>query len=300
MALSPIALFTYNRPYHTRKTVEALQQNKLSSRSDLFVFSDGPKDAVSATLVQEVRNYLKSINHFKSVSIIERKSNIGLAANILEGVQQIMSRSEKVIVLEDDLLTSPFFLDFMNEGLCLYENDENVISIHGYLVPLEEKLPDTFFLQGADCWGWATWKRGWNLFQPDGSLLLDRLIKSNQTEQFDFDGSYPYLQMLKDQVAGKRDSWAIRWYASAFLENKYTLYPGKSLVTNIGGDGSGINNGVEYFSPAPFHQSQVVVSRIEVRQNVSAFRAFATYYRKARRPNLWSKIKRKLKIVLKP
>jgi hypothetical protein len=300
MALSPIALFTYNRPYHTRKTVEALQQNKLSSRSDLFVFSDGPKDAVSATLVQEVRNYLKSINHFKSVSIIERKSNIGLAANILEGVQQIMSRSEKVIVLEDDLLTSPFFLDFMNEGLCLYENDENVISIHGYLVPLEEKLPDTFFLRGADCWGWATWKRGWNLFQPDGSLLLDRLIKSNQTEQFDFDGSYPYLQMLKDQVAGKRDSWAIRWYASAFLENKYTLYPGKSLVTNIGGDVSGINNGVEYFSPAPFHQSQVVVSRIEVRQNVSAFRAFAAYYRKARRPNLWSKIKRKLKIVLKP
>jgi hypothetical protein len=300
MALAPIALFTYSRPYHTRKTVEALQQNKLSGQSDLFIFSDGPKEDVSASRVQEVRNYLKNIGHFKSVTIIERNSNIGLSANIMDGVQQILSEFGKVIVLEDDLLTSPFFLDFMNEGLQLYEADENVISIHGYTYPVEEKLPDSFFLRGADCWGWATWKRGWNLFQSDGNLLLKRLIESKQTGQFDFDGSYPYMRMLRDQIEGKTNSWAVRWYASAFLENKFTLYPGKSLVSNIGGDGSGTNNGFGYLPPAPLNQDPIELSRIEVCQNKFAYQAFAAYHRKAMHPSVWNKIKRKLKIVLKP
>jgi GT2 family glycosyltransferase len=144
MALSPIALFTYNRPDHTRKTVEALQQNKLSGQSDLFIFSDGPKDGVSENQVNEVRNYLKTIRHFKSINIIERESNIGLSSNIMEGVHQIVSSYGKIIVLEDDLLTSPYFLDFMNDSLNLYEEDNKVISIHGYIYPVLEKLPETF------------------------------------------------------------------------------------------------------------------------------------------------------------
>jgi hypothetical protein len=248
--------------------------------------------------VQEVRNYIKNINHFKSVSIIERESNTGLAANIQGGVQQILSTFGKVIVLEDDLLTSPFFLDFMNEGLRIYENDENVISIHGYLLPVKAKLPDTFFLRCADCWGWATWKRGWDLFQPDGNLLLKRLIESKQTKQFDFDGSYPFTQMLMDQIAGKTNSWAIRWYASGFLANKYTLYPGKSLLSNIGGDGSGTNNGFEYSSPPPLDPDPVKISRIEVCQNAEAYQAFVAYHRKTMHPSLWNKIRRRLRMAL--
>jgi hypothetical protein len=300
MTLSPVALFTYNRPDHTRKTVEALQQNKLSAQTDLFVFSDGPKDDVSESRINEVRNYLKNIKHFKSVNIIERKSNTGLAANILAGVDQILSAFETVIVLEDDLVTSPFFLEFMNEGLSIYEHDINVISIHGYLPPVSEKLPNTFFLRGADCWGWATWKRGWNLFQPDGSALLKGIIESGQTRQFEFDGSYPFVQMLMDQIAGKTNSWAIRWYASAFLANKYTLYPGKSLLSNIGGDGSGTNNGFEYSSPPLLDPNPVKISRIEVCQNTQAYQAFVAYYRKAMNPPLWNKIKRRLRMALKP
>lgn len=300
MESSPIALFTYNRPEHTRITVEVLQMNKLSAQSDLFIFSDGPKEGDSGTKVQEVRNYLKTIKHFKSISIIERKSNFGLSANILDGVRKIISEFGKIIVLEDDLLTSPYFLDYMNEGLRLYENDEKVISIHSYLLPVEEKLPNTFFLRGADCLGWATWKRGWDLFQPDGNLLLKRLIESKQTKQFDFDNCYPYTQMLMDQISGKNNSWAIRWYASAFLENKFTLYPGKSLITNNGGDGSGTNNGFEYAQPVPFYPDLIEIKQIEVKQNEEAYKAFANYHRKAMHPPLWSKIKRKLKIALKP
>ncbi|HEY8733031.1 MAG TPA: hypothetical protein VIL90_00605, partial [Puia sp.] len=219
---------------------------------------------------------------------------------IVQGIRQIISEFGKVIVLEDDLLTSPSFLYFMNEGLRIYEKDENVISIHGYLYPVNKQLPATFFLRGADCWGWATWKRGWDLYEPDGKLLLKELVESNKINQFDFDGSYPYARMLKDQIAGKNNSWAIRWYASAFLSNKYTLYPGKSLISNIGGDGTGTNNGLEYLPSAPLNQDPVEISRIEVSQNTDAYNAFADYHRKALNPTLWNKIKRKIKTVLKP
>ena len=299
MTLAPIALFTYNRPYHTRKTVEALQQNKLSSKSDLIVFSDGPKEGSAGEQVQQVRNYLKTIQHFNSVRIVERKTNYGLSANILDGVHQIISQYGKIVVLEDDLVTSPFFLDFMNEGLLLYENDEKVIGLHGFLLPVSETLPSTFFLRGADCSGWATWKRGWDIFQPDASVLLERLVKSKQTEQFEFDGNYPYIQMLKDQISGKTSSWAIRWYASAFLDNRYTLYSGKSLVSNIGGDGSGTNHGFEYSLPAPVDPDPVKVSRIEICQNTKAYKAFSEYHRKAMHPNLWKKIRRRLRMITK-
>ncbi|HVY75132.1 MAG TPA: glycosyltransferase [Puia sp.] len=297
MSLAPIALFTYNRPDHTRKTVEGLRQNPLSSQTDLFAFSDGPKSEAAKQQVQEVRDYLKTINGFRSVTIVERKANKGLSANIIDGVQRVVSEFGKVIVMEDDLIVSPYFLDYMNKGLCIYEQDENVISLHGYLYPVKEKLPETFFLRGADCLAWATWKRGWDLFERDANLLLQKLIESKQMKQFDFDGNYPFVQMLKDQIAGKRDSWAIRWYASAFLANKYTLFPGKSLAVNIGGDGSGTNNGFEPLTPSSLDPNPINISRIEVRQHVEAFRAFAAYYHKAIHPPLWHRVKRRLRMI---
>jgi putative methyltransferase (TIGR04325 family) len=128
----------------------------------------------------------------------------------------------------------------MNEGLEIFEDDEKVISIHGYIYNIKE-LPEIFFIRGADCWGWATWKRGWDLFEKDGKKLLYELEKRKLTKLFDFNGAYPYTEMLRDQIAGKNNSWAIRWYASAFLLEKLTLYPGTSLVKNIGIDGSGTN-----------------------------------------------------------
>jgi Glycosyl transferase family 2 len=299
MTLSPIALFTYNRPEHTKRTVEALQQNKLAAASDLFIFSDGLKKGFPDNRVAEVRKYLKEINGFKSVRIIERESNIGLSHNIIKGVQQTISNFGKVIVLEDDMLTSPYFLDYMNEGLETYEADDRVISIHGYVYPVHSKLPETFFLKGADCWGWATWKRGWDLFEPDGRILLDKIEKTSQVSAFDFDNSYPFTQMLRDQINGKTNSWAVRWYASAFLKNKFTLYPGKSLVTNIGGDGSGTNVGFNHLLYNPYSSDPIKVSRQEVVQDQQAFQAFAAYHRKITRPSFWYKIKRRLKPIFK-
>lgn len=238
MTLAPIVLFVYNRPWHTQQTIEALQKNSLATDSELFIYSDAPKNDGAISLVKDVREYIKSIKGFKNVSIIERRTNYGLANSIIDGVTKITNEFGKVIVLEDDLVTSPYFLNYMNDGLLLYENDEYVASIHGYIYPIDN-LPKTFFIKGADCWGWATWKRVWDMFETDGNLLLEELKSSGKTTEANFNDTYLYSNMLQEQVRGKNDSWAVRWYMTAFLKNMLTLYPGKSLIQNIGLDGSG-------------------------------------------------------------
>jgi hypothetical protein len=239
MRLAPILLFVYNRLWHTQQTIKTLKLNELARVSELYVYSDSPTSRKNEQAVDEVRSYLQNIDGFKAVYIRKAKKNLGLAKSITTGVTDIVSQHGKVIVLEDDMLLSPYFLRFMNEGLEFYKNEERVISLHGYLFPIKGQLPETFFLRGADCWGWGTWKRGWDEFKENGQKLLHKLEQEKLTREFDFDGSYPYSRMLRDQIKGKNDSWAVRWYASAFLKNKLTLYPGKSLVKNIGLDGSG-------------------------------------------------------------
>lgn len=161
--LAPIALFVYNRPMHTRQTVEALLANELAAESDLIIFADGAKSGKDADAVQEVREYIHSISGFKSIKINEQDTNQGLANSVIAGVTEVVNESGRIIVLEDDMVTSPYFLNYMNDSLEMYKDEDKVISIHGYMYPVKEKLPETFFLQGADCWGWATWKRGYYL-----------------------------------------------------------------------------------------------------------------------------------------
>ena len=291
--LSPIALFVYNRPEHTKKTVEALQKNNLAKESELFVFSDGNKDEMSKEKIREVRNYIKNISGFKNVNIIERKENLGLARSIIFGVTEVVNKYGKIIVLEDDLVTSPYFLEYMNEALDLYEKEEKVISIHGYIYPVKKTLPETFFLKGADCWGWATWKRGWDLFEPDGKKLLTELEKRNLTKEFDFDGTYNYSGMLKKQIAGLTNSWAIRWYASAFLQNKLTLYPGKSLIQNIGQDASGTHKGDSNIHQTFISDRKINVGKIEIVENGEAKKIISQYF-KSIKPNLFKRVKLKI------
>lgn len=278
MNFAPVALFVYNRPQHTRQTVEALLANAESAQTPLYIFSDAPKNAAANKEVTEVRSMLRNITGFKSVTIIERENNLGLANSIIAGVSHICAEHGRVIVLEDDLVTSPYFLKFMNEGLEKYQDEHQVISIHGYIYPVEQVLPETFFLKGADCWGWSTWKRGWDLFDPDGKKLLAELKRRKLTRQFDFDGSYPYIKMLKNQITGKNDSWAIRWYASAFLADKLTLYPGRSLVHNTGIDGSGTHCSDTMDFSGEFAHSPITVEDIEVEENPIARRQFVQFH----------------------
>jgi hypothetical protein len=274
MIPAPIALFTYRRLEHTQRTIAALQTNHLASQSDLIVFSDASKNETDLEDVTKVRDFLKIIDGFKSVSIIHREQNLGLAKSIIGGVTEVLHQYERIIVVEDDLVTSPHFLTYMNDGLETYANTQRVVSIHGYLLPVKKQLPETFFRRGADCWGWGTWRRGWDCFNPDGQYLLDGIQKKRLTHAFDLNGAYPFTEMLKQQIAGKNNSWAIRWHASAFLADKLTLYPGRSLVRNIGHDNSGTHCVADSRFDVSLSQSPIKVGAIEVEPLESAMTEF--------------------------
>ncbi|MCR1812023.1 glycosyltransferase [Sulfurospirillum sp. hDNRA2] len=287
MTLAPIVLFTYNRLWHTKQTVEALQKNALANESELFVYSDGAKNDAASLHVRNIREYLQTIEGFKKVTVIEREKNWGLANSIIDGVTNIVNQYGKIIVLEDDLVTSPCFLTYMNEALTLYENEPKVISIHGYIYPVAD-LPDTFFLKGADCWGWATWKRGWDAFEANGQKLLDEVSKRKLQKEADFDGAYAYTQMLKDQIQGKNNSWAIRWYFSALLQDALTLYPGKSYVQNIGLDGQGTHCSATTVYDVALN-FDVALNNVAIREDKVAKAKIRGYFLQSKR-NIFEKI----------
>ena len=203
MNYAPICLFVYNRLEHTKLTIEALSINAEAKDSDLYIFSDGPKTIEHIDTTKKLRAYLKKIKGFKSINIIEESVNKGLSRSVIDGVSRVLDQSNKVIVIEDDIVTSKYFLKYLNDGLSQYESDESVASIHAYTYPIPQELPETFFLKGADCWGWATWKRAWDNFNPNGQELLSELEERNLITEFNFNDSYPYSQMLKDQISGK-------------------------------------------------------------------------------------------------
>lgn len=240
MKYAPIVMFTYCRLENTRETVEHLLRNEEAKESDLIIYSDAPKNERAEEGVKKTREYIHSISGFRSIKIIEREKNMGLANSIVDGVTSVVNQYGRVIVLEDDLSVSPFFLKYMNEGLDRYENRDDIVSIHGYIYPVKTKLPEAFLIKGADCWGWATWKRGWDIFSFDAKSLYEQIKKAHRAKEFDFNYSYPYMDMLRRQIDGSAGSWAVCWYASTFLKEKYTVYPGQSLVqlNDIEGIGS--------------------------------------------------------------
>lgn len=279
---APIALFAYNRPDHAQRTVEALRCNHGAAETDIFIFCDGPKSDAVAPAVEEVRRRMRQVIGFKSVTLIEHEENLGLANSIIAGVTQVCNEFGRIIVVEDDLVTSPQFLSFMNAALDLYENEEAVGSIHGYWYPVDRPMHNTFFLRGASCWGWATWSRAWSSFEHDGSKSLARLENENLCRQFDLDGSIAYTQMLRDQIAGKNNSWAIRWHATMFLENRLQLSPPESLVRNTGFDGSGAHCTQSNSYAVDVAQRPINLKKQALKESAEARSALIRYYRKTR------------------
>jgi len=291
--IAPIALFVYNRPDHAIRTIEALKSNQLALESDLYVFSDGPKTETAAQKVAEVRSLLTTITGFRTINVVMRERNYGLAQSIIAGVTEVVSTHGKVIVIEDDMVTSPYFLRYMNDALDLYEHDDDVISIHGYVYPVKSRLPETFFLRGADCWGWGTWKQSWEMFEPDGSKLLSELQQRGLESAFDFEGTQGYTEMLKLQIAGSSDSWAVRWYASAFLRGKLTLYPGVSFVQNVGLDFSGTHCSSTTVHDVELATTPLELKKIAICEDANARITFAEYFASST-----SSLKRMLKLLL--
>lgn len=281
---APLALFVYARPAHTRRTVESLLRNRFASETDLIVFSDAARTLDKAESVHLVREYVANIVGFRSLTVHHRPQNFGLAKSIVEGVTQVLTEHERVIVLEDDLVTSPYFLHYMNEALDRFAEEDRVISVHGYVYPVHKPLPEAFFLRGADCWGWATWRRGWAQFNPDGQFLLNELKRQHLLKLFDFNGAYSYSEMLKDQINGLNDSWAVRWHASAFLANKLTLYPGRSLTHNIGNDSTGRHCGTSTALDAELSATPIRLDSAVIEESETARQSIEDFFRMKRSP----------------
>src|ERR1700761_4259153 len=244
--LAPIALFVYNRPDHTRRTLNYLQKNVLADESRLFVFSDGPKTDADKPKVEMVRQVLEDVDGFKSVKIMESDKNKGLAQSIIDGVTQLINEYGKVIVFEDDLLSSPYTLEYFNEALTRYANERDVMHVGAYMFDLQDKgLPETFFYRIATSWGWATWARAWKNFEPDIDKLISRFDRQ-KINQFSIENTMNFWKQMQEFKTGKNNSWAIRWYASIFLNGGLSLNPSNSLVHNIGHDGSGVHSNIEH------------------------------------------------------
>ena len=238
---APIALFVYNRPDHVLQTVSALKANSLARKSPLYVFSDGPNGSEDIAAVEAVRRFLKSVTGFEKISIRQQPKNLGLARSIITGVTELSAAYGRVIVLEDDLVVAPGFLTFMNQALQRYENELRVMQVSGYMFPVEhpKRLGQTFFCRVPTSWGWATWARAWQHLNLDSTAMLEFLRSPDRRDAFNLNGAYPYIEHLTQQAEGKLDVWGVRWYASMFIAGGLCLYPGQSLVQNIGMDGSG-------------------------------------------------------------
>ena len=297
--LAPIVLFVYNRPEHTRQTVEALQKNELAINSELFIYSDAAKNENAEQKVNEVREYIKSIDGFKKITIIEREKNWGLANSIIDGVTKIVNEYGKIIVLEDDLVTSPYFLKFMNEALEFYKDEERVFHISGFSFPTnKDGLDDTFFIKPTSCWGWATWSRAWKYFKKDIDFYVDN-FDLETIKDFNLNNTYNHFEQIVLNKQGKLNTWAIFWYASSYLQNGLSLHPKESFVQNIGFDEfgthckSGNDFDVVLSSSSEFgFTDNIVESKI-------ARNAHEIYYKSLKKPLLIRAVNKLSRIVFK-
>jgi len=282
MDLAPIILFVYNRPDHTLRTLEALMANGLASDSTLYIYCDGARKPEEADAVNEVRNV-----------IIERDKNIGLADSIVSGVTEVVNKHDKVIVLEDDIITSSGFLTYMNEAVRTYASNDEVMHVSGYMFPVETKLPSTFFYNTASCWGWATWKRSWDHLIVDTAKLKKEIDAINGWKQFNIGGYADFQEQLEANDQGLIKTWAVRWYASMFLKKGLALHPYPSLTQNIGHDGSGVNCDPSEIFNVDELADTIKVKRIDLTESQQAVSAMTNYYKNLRYPSLLARIRNK-------
>ncbi len=258
--------------------MKALATNHGAFSLPLRIYIDGPRIDSDIADVCRVVSVSKQCSGFESIQIIERPTNLGLYASLTLGVSEALLEYESALVFEDDLYTSPWCLSFLLDGLSAYREHPKVASIHAYTPPLKKDLPTTFFLPGADCWGWATWRDRWQLFRHDANNMANEIKFRNLRFQFDLNGNQPFYQMLCDRGSGKNNSWAICWYASCFLANKLTLYPGKSLVRNIGLDNSGENCGPIPLMESKLSMNPVPVEFLETKVDPVVFSEYANHF----------------------
>lgn len=234
MQPAPVAAFVFRRPEHTRAMLASLRANPEAARTPVVVFCDGPRSKDDERAVAATRAAVRA-SELPALTVVEAERNRGLAASVIAGVTRMCAEYGRVIVLEDDLILAPTFLDYMNAALVRYRDDARVQSISGFMYPVPSpRDADAVFLPVISSWGWATWSRAWGQFDAAASGVEALRRSRSLRRRFDLGGAYPYHEMLEAQLRGERDSWAIRWYLTAFLRGGLTLFPARSLVENRG------------------------------------------------------------------
>ncbi len=306
---APVILFVYNRPWHTQQMLDALRANTGIAETDIFVFADGPKKEATPDdqkAIQEVRALCEAIDWAKSVTLTTQPNNVGLANHVIFGINTVFKTHDSVIVLEDDIVTHPQFLSFINNGLALYQSEDAVFGISGYTYPSERvSESDSFFLPVSCSWSYATWKDRWRKVEFDTQKLIDCIHAAGLEKKMDY-GDYPFYQMLCHQAQGEIDSWAIRFYASMFLEKKLFLYPKYALIRNIGFDNSGTHSQRDDFfsnelaenTALSVESQQVLIDREMDEATRAAFKKRNTPQAEPKKISLKKTIKRVVKKVL--
>ena len=242
--LAPVVLFVHRRPTHTLRTIKALAANEFANKTRLIVYADAARNEQEREMVQSVIEVIKTAKGFKEISIIKREVNYGLSRNIIDGITETCSTNERVIVLEDDIVTTASFLKYMNQALERYENESQVWHISGWNYPINTKeLGDAFFWRVMNCWGWATWSDRWQYFNKDPNHIMNSW-DTEMISRFNLDGAHHFYGQVLANYTGKINTWAIFWYATIFENNGFCLNPAQSFVHNIGNDGTGVNCGI--------------------------------------------------------
>ena len=279
MSFAPIILFAYNRAQHLQRTVRTLAKNKLASQSDLIVYLDGAKHDADAQQQQIILSFLRHVDGFNLVKVIHRDQNLGLADNIQLGVTEVINEYGRAIILEDDIIVSPYFLCFMNEALSFYRDKPEVWHVSGWNFPIDSKdLPPSFLWRTALGWGWGTWADRWQHYSREPQRLLNTWDQKT-IQEFNLYGSYNFWEQVEKNASGELHTWAIFWYSTIFEHNGLCVNPVQAMTANIGFDGSGTHTGADELSKTFNHSLEYTPGRLprlleENKKVVSAIMAF--------------------------
>lgn len=275
---APIAIFGFNRATHLRNCLDSLEKCDGFAKHYGYIFIDGPRNASEAQAVEETILVAQEFAKRNSFELIVRQVNFGLAKSVRYGIDHVFQNSNKIIVIEDDLILEKGFLSFINAGLDKYRDDFTVASISGYQYPIREKLQECAFLRGADCWGWGTWKNRWEEVNFNGKELLEEIYGLDQVDELNLNGSVDYEDMLIKYCRSEIDSWATPWHISNFLQNKLTLYPPFTYVSNEGGDGSGTHFGKNSLFSQDLKSQKSTVFPVQVLESEVFRKALIDFY----------------------
>lgn len=300
-----IALFVYNREKRTRELLQSISQRQEVADIPVYIFADGANlekegDAVKVKAVREV------CQTFPEYKLITQPHNIGLANSIVSGVGHVLGIHREIIVLEDDLELAPEFFDFMLTMLTRYQGHPKAFHISGYMIPTSAKLPDLGLYRLPGSWGWATWRDKWRHYQHDIDLLVER-VRAQGISAFNVDDSFFHFHTLEENQCRSRETWAIRWYASLYLNGGLSVYPYKSFVRNQGFDGDGTNciDSGKMFRVDLKHDRRFWTDcKLPNVETPSYLEAYKTFYRKllahwAGRPTVIQRLKSKFKSLIK-